>query len=164
MEQFFLSLFGGVIGGIVAMVIWIVLRLYWLKIISPWYEERIYHDAKIEGYWNAILTQDNTEVAKELVRINRTAHSISGTIICKSGFGEGRSYAFGGSFRNLILSATFESQDRTTLERGSLALMLTNNGNTLRGYCAYYSDEKSCIKIGEYKCNRISASEEISQS
>jgi hypothetical protein len=41
----------GLIGGLVATFLTLVIRRMWLSIIVPWYEERVYHDAHFEGRW-----------------------------------------------------------------------------------------------------------------
>lgn len=47
------SIIAGVIGGIIATVIWVaVIQLLWKKLIEPWIEELLYQDVKIEGRWH----------------------------------------------------------------------------------------------------------------
>jgi hypothetical protein len=50
MNEFYNSLLIGTLGGLVATFLTVVLRRYWINIIIPWYEERVYKDAKIEGF------------------------------------------------------------------------------------------------------------------
>ena len=52
MEKFVIDfIVNGLIGGLVATFLTLVIRRMWLSIIVPWYEERVYHDAHFEGRW-----------------------------------------------------------------------------------------------------------------
>ena len=74
------------------------------------------------------------------VTLERKGHIVSGTMLGTTGGNEGRNYVISGSFRNLILTGTYESTDRSEIERGCFSLMLKNNGSCLHGYMVAYSD------------------------
>jgi len=74
------------------------------------------------------------------VTLARKGHVVTGTMLGTTGGNEGRNYTLNGSFRNLILTGTYESTDRTEIERGCFSLMLKNNGSCLYGYMIAYSD------------------------
>jgi len=42
----------GIIAGVTATGITLFIRSFWRKAMIPWYEERVYKDAKIEGSWD----------------------------------------------------------------------------------------------------------------
>jgi len=46
-----LTLLGGVVSGLVTTAIVVGLRLFWLKVINPWVEEKLYQDAEVKGTW-----------------------------------------------------------------------------------------------------------------
>jgi hypothetical protein len=50
---FVFDLVNGIVGGLIATFLTLVIQRMWSSIILPWYEERVYQDAHFEGYWNA---------------------------------------------------------------------------------------------------------------
>ena len=154
MQDLSLSLVIGVVGGLIATAIVVLFRELWAKTIVPWYENRVYRDAQIEGVWRACF-QGNTIADEEKVEIFRVGHAVTGTITVTKGKNEGRLYAFNGSFRNLILAATYHSRDESLLDRGTFCMQLMQNGNLLEGRCCYYSDQSKSIEQSEYVWERL---------
>ena len=99
----------GIIAGLIATFIVVILRSLQVNVIEPWYENRIYQDAKIEGNWNG--SYDANEFGEELITIKRTGHKISGSITTINGSDKGKKYIFTGSFNNLILTAAYSAKD-----------------------------------------------------
>ena len=138
----------GVIGGLVTTLFVVVLRSIWVNIILPWFEEKIYKDAKIEGTWKGAYK--NGACGDEVIKINQSSHRITGTMTCISGPDKGQVYQLEGEFKNLILTASYSSREIGSLDRGSITLMLKNNGHELTGHCSYYSDEEHNVVDAEY--------------
>jgi len=154
LKEFSLALLNGVIGGLIATTIALFFREVWIKIITPWYENRVYRDAHIEGTWKAKFSND-TYTDEERVEIYRVGHAVTGTITVTNGKNEGRTYNFIGSFRNLVLIATYHSKNESLLDRGTFCLLLTKNGNQLEGKCSYYSDSTKSIDHSDYVWEKI---------
>jgi hypothetical protein len=142
MNDFYSNIAIGIIAGLLATLLTIGFRQVWICIIVPWFEELVYKDAKIEGTWFGIYQIFIQGSRYDIISIIRKGHHIEARITCSTGRDTGRSYLLTGSFRNLILSATYETEDRRSLDRGSMTLMLTENGGKLVGFFAYYSDLK----------------------
>ena len=68
MMEILSSLSIGVIAGLVATFFSAVLYKIWLSIITPWFEEIIYKDAKIEGRWE-IETEIHGKLRKGILEI-----------------------------------------------------------------------------------------------
>jgi hypothetical protein len=122
-----------------------VFRQYWIKVISPWYENLLYKDARIEGTWKS-TTDYNGYTETELWKFKQIGHHIDGTVIVLDGDDVGKSYIVKGIFKNLILTLTYFATDKSAVDRGTLNLMLINNGHTLSGYGTYYYDPEHTIK------------------
>ncbi len=129
----------GIIGGVIASMIVVIIRSFWLRIFIPWFEERVYKDAKIEGTWHAIFTETE-DLREEIVTLERIGHKISGSISCISGYDKGKNYNIKGTFKNLLLTLSYNSSDRVSLDRGSMTLMLVRNGDMLSGHSSFYED------------------------
>lgn len=56
-EQFDLAapLINGVIGGVVTSILILIFSIIWKSNITPWFENIVYKDTKIEGIWNGVL-------------------------------------------------------------------------------------------------------------
>jgi hypothetical protein len=150
--DFVTSTVAGVVGGLIATGMWAVLRQFYLKVVDPWYEETVYKDAHVEGRWKARYTIDG--VSREVVGdIRRVGHAIKGMATEIVGPHPGRNYAFTGTFRNLILTASYVSVDKHTLERGAMTLMLIENGEKLRRHMSYYAEREHCV--GSIECEWV---------
>lgn len=138
------NIIAGLISGAVVTLFIIIFRSIWIKIIEPWFEDRVYKDAQIEGKWFTLYltTIDNRQEVASLIR---HGHEISGHLICTQGDDKGEKYIVSGSFRNMILPLIYEASDRTRSDRGTMTLMLTNNAERLIGMTANYDTQTDRI-------------------
>ena len=88
-----------------------------------------------------ISVKNNKPNHEFAITLKRRGHNISGSMLCTKGSNEGRHYMLEGTFKNLILTAAYESTDKSEIERGTITLMLKNNGRCLNGYLVALSDE-----------------------
>jgi hypothetical protein len=144
----------GIVSGLVVTLIVVVFRGLWIAVIQPWYEERIYRDAKIEGQWKSTYANSDDE---ELIELKRKGHRVSGVITVTQGTDHGKAYNLDGTFKNLILTASYSAMSQSSLDRGSYTLMLIHNGQKFKGHCAYYCDEENQILSEECEWEREDA-------
>jgi len=224
----------GVVGGIVTSVLIFVFSILWRSNITPWIEDLLYKDTKIEGIWTGVLVPyigideidkrrlkfavgiverrkrnrrsspdkqvssstevsassidengsnqieaelilknadmtSSTDAKDELIErkivikalsqgvpievrleIKRIGHQITGTLVEIGGASQIHTYEVSGSFKNLILTGVYENDDRSHIDRGSLSLMLKNNGSKLEGFFSSYADQDHCTV--PFKC------------
>lgn len=97
------------------------------------------------------LTKEKTVIsisAKPIVvraELKRNGHKITGKIIEIGGASDIHTYEVNGSFKNLILTASYESSSESHIDRGALSLMLVNNGNLFEGFFSSYNDSEHCM-------------------
>ncbi|MCK6437914.1 hypothetical protein [Rivihabitans pingtungensis] len=103
---------------------------------------------------SSIDTENPHEIESFTITLNRTGHQVNGYMLGTVGSNKGRNYKICGSFRNLILTATLESESPNCIERGALCLSLRNNGATFEGYIATYSDNSHHIAALKTVWNR----------
>lgn len=143
MEQ----LLPGVVAGLLATAIIFVIQVVYVKVLRPWVEEFLYKDLRIEGRW--LVTYTESEEFTEAVELTRSGHDVSGSITVTGGPDKGRVYLLTGTFKNLIMTASFSGKDESRLDRGCFTLQVKNNGQKLKGYSIYYQDddnEISCLE------------------
>jgi hypothetical protein len=98
--------------------------------------------ATIESKKNTAVIKKRAKPSNEFaVTLKRQGHNITGTMLCTKGHNEGRHYTLLGTFKNLILTGTYESTDTNEIERGTISLMLKHNGKCLNGHLVALSDE-----------------------
>lgn len=227
----------GVIGGIVTSLLILLFSIVWKSNITPWIENLLYKDTKVEGVWDGLLipyigideidkrrlkiamgviehrrrkrkdgngespnndTSSSTEISAtsigkngeeeeveaelilknkgkisqeedELIdrkffikissgvtpievraEIKRVGHSITAQLVEIGGASQIHTYTVKGSFKNLILTGEYENDDCSNIDRGSLSLMLRENGNTLEGFFSSYADHDH--QMAPFKC------------
>jgi hypothetical protein len=144
----------GVVSGLLATGIFsftlFFVSVLWRKQIEPWWENKLYQDARIDGEWVTELEAQQTDKDVEVASINQVGHSICGNITCTQGPDEGRKYKFKGTFRNQILTGYYWNTKKTSIDSGSFSLRLENDGERLKGYTSYYHDDSHNIISRKY--------------
>jgi hypothetical protein len=150
------SVVSGIISGLIATFLAVVVRTFWMRAVVPWYEERVYRDAKIEGRWRSrVEYSDAPEDWDEfIVEITRMSHRVESLLTCVDGANKGNVYKFSGTFGNLILTGSYASIDPARLARGTLTLRLIKDGQAMEGYGAVYSPIKGYIFFAKVELER----------
>lgn len=141
------NLVAGLISGLIVTLFVFSFRHFWNSIIVPWFEERVYKDAQIEGKWFGFYPETD-DYRQDIITLKRHGHAIQGQMICKNGGDEGIEYSVYGSFRNMLLPLVYESTDKTATDRGSITLRWINNGEVLSGKIALYNTNTDTIVAG----------------
>lgn len=153
-DQMIIGVYSGLLAtGIFSFVVF-VCSVIWRKVISPWWENKLYQDARIDGEWVAEINAKTTDNDIEVITISQVGHDIRGDIVCTQGPDEGRKYKFNGTFRNQILTAYYWNTKKTSIDSGTFSLRLENDGEELRGFTSYYHDTGHSIIAREYHWKR----------
>lgn len=139
------NIVAGLISGLVVTLLVVVFKALWDSVITPWFENRVYKDIRIEGVWFS-LYPSSAIFRQELIVLKRKGHEIEGTITCKNGEDEGEQYNVRGSFRNMLLPLIYESTDKEKSDRGTITLKCTRNGGRLSGKIAAYDSTDDSIE------------------
>lgn len=134
----------GLVAGLFVTLLVVIFRYLWQGVLVPWFEDRVYKDAKIEGKWFS-LYPTTKELRQETIRLKRQGHEVSGEMICACGPDEGKSYTISGSFRNLILPLIYETDDKSKTDRGTITLKVMRNAERLEGKIAAYQNSSDSI-------------------
>lgn len=139
----------GVIAGLVTGILIWCFRSVWLKILSPIVEDMLYRGVRIDGQWLAEL--EGVEPShKEEITLKQWGCRVSGTLNSIEGQDQGGAYVFSGIFKNLILTATYESTSHFSTDRGTFTLRFEDNGSYLKGYTVYLGDTDGELSDAKY--------------
>jgi hypothetical protein len=130
-----------------------VITLFWKQVALVWWEDRQYSGEEIEGDWigNAHTPAGDS---RQTVQVKRKGHRVYGTIRATGGAHEGMEYVFEGTYKSLLLTATYVSGKRDRLDRGSFTLMLTQGGRLLVGGEAAFITASNKVKWFKYEWSR----------
>jgi hypothetical protein len=139
------NIVAGLLSGLIVTLFIIVFGALWRNVLTPWFEDRVYKDIRIEGSWLSLYP---TVVGnrQELVSLERHGHYVKGYVICTVGLDQGEKYKIAGSFRNLILTLSYESDHSEKVDRGTMTLRCVKNGRRLAGVIANYNDNSDSIQ------------------
>lgn len=147
MTEFNISIFANLISALIVFPVAQVAGEVWRKSIVPWFEEKAYADAQIEGKWTSRVTYSTgpDDWDEFVVTIHRNGHRVEADHSCTAGANVGHDYAFKGTFGSLILTGSYASKDVARVARGTLTLRLLKNGTSLEGVEAIYSPRNDSI-------------------
>jgi hypothetical protein len=145
MSNFWNNFVAGVIAGLVVALFVLVMRAIWQRLVIPWFEDRVYKDARIEGPWFSLYPLDVYR-RQETISLSRHGHYINGTISCTNGPDAGEQYEISGSFRNMILPLIYETSDPSKTDRGTITLKLEQNARQFTGVAAAYHTHEDSIQ------------------
>ncbi|WP_413114103.1 hypothetical protein [Thaumasiovibrio sp. DFM-14] len=143
------NIIAGIVAGLVTGILIWLFRVVWLAILKPRTEDLLYKGVRIDGLWFSELV-DTSSVHKEEISVVQRGNCISGTIKTLEGQDRGSSYKFTGSFKNLILTGTYESTSKYMTDRGTFTLKLSDNGGELKGITTYVGDTNGSLTSTEY--------------
>ena len=145
-ESILFALTVGIIASLLSVLLSLLFREIWIKILIPWYEERLYKGAEIEGVWHSITEYEDGGKNEVVYKLQRKGHRIWGEFSSISGIDKGKKWSFHGQFKDLVLNIIYESDDPRILDKGSMAMMLNHNGEKLTGHLIYYANDGNQMK------------------
>ncbi|MDP2383632.1 MAG: hypothetical protein Q8N00_12600 [Nitrospirota bacterium] len=143
----------GALTGLIVSGIVLIIGQFTVKVVLPWYENLVYHDVKIEGRWYGTAQVSGIEVTRVWI-ISRQGHNIAATVTSTSGPDVGQVFHVTGSFKNLLLTATYVHSDQTNTARGTYTFKLVGDGHKFDGVIAYYATGSEKVSCGPYTLTR----------
>lgn len=148
------SIGSGVVSGLITSFIIFLALGYKRNVIDKYFENLLYKDVCIEGNWNVEGTFYDGKTAKRKLKMERVGNRIEGVLSSTQGHDEGDIWDINGEVRNTIITATYASQNKSSLDRGTFTLMIKDNGLKLEGICALYSNKVHAVKYAEFICTK----------
>lgn len=151
----------GVVGGITTSVMLFVFGVLWNQRIVPWFEERIYKGARIEGDWCGEIEYDDGNREKFGFAILRQSYRVFGTM---KNLEDLREYTIQGEFKNNLLTLVYSSKVDWQIDRGCFTLVLTKNGREMHGHAAYYYSNDFSTKVAPIVLQRLTMDSDSTNS
>ena len=129
----------GIVSGLVATALWVFATQVHAKMLLPWYRRQRYEGIVIEGEWAGKYCNYAHPHECSIV-LRQTAVDIIGTITELAGADKGKIYSVEGKFKDLILTLSYTETNQSRIDRGTISLLLKENGTLLVGHTIIYSD------------------------
>ena len=163
MEKLMLTIAVGALTGLIVSGIVLTISQFVSKVVLPWYENMVYHDVKIEGQWNGKAHISGADVER-VWAISRQGHNIKATVTSTSGPDIGQVFKVMGSFKNLLMTATYVHSDPTNTARGTYTFKLLGDGHKFEGVIAYYSTSCEKVNCGAYTLTRSGFNQPVTKA
>ena len=143
-----IGVFGSVLGGsILLLAQWL-----WRNLLSGIIVRFQKGEPTIAGKWRTTFKEEDQKY-HESVTLRQQGRNIMADIILREDNDDETVYKFVGTFRNLVLSGTYESTDKTDFERGAILLRYTQQG-TFVGQNIFFSKTSEHLVSGDYEWTR----------
>ena len=144
-----ISIFIGIITGIITAVILWFASIFWKKVLLPWFQEFVYKGVNVSGNWiyekEEQVSPTNNRTIEISLDIQQKAHEVFGTFRAKNKYTEDPKeyinyYKIIGLVKDnyLLFSYSAQRKDRTGV--GSFLLRVSRGGTQLTGSAIFTPD------------------------
>lgn len=143
------SVFWGTVAGVTTAAFLAVLKLFFDKVLVPWFEDRRYKSVRLAAEWHGTFSNSDFDIVYRLT-LKQTANRVSGVLRMdkKTKVAEPSEildFAVEGSIWEGFLSITTKSVDDTRLAFGSDLFQIKEGGQKLEGIHLYRSLRRDCV-------------------
>lgn len=139
---------GSIIGGFVLLFVQWAWRRGWFS-RATWFQTS---EPRIVGKWKTQF-EEKGQIYSENVTLRQRGRTVTADIVLREGEGE-TVYKFDGTFKNLILSGTYQSVDQADYERGAILLRYTTKGKFV-GQNIFFSKTSESLVPSPYEWTRV---------
>ncbi len=148
----------GVVSGVITSAILWCIVIFFKKVITPWYEQRIYKGVNISGAWSSVKQNDHWKL-EIFLNLKQKAYLVTGSLQAKTtfpGIEYTNYYKVSGKIFDNHLLITYSAQPVNRTGVGSFLLRVAHGGTELRGSAAYIADGNldEITSLNELKFNR----------
>lgn len=145
------SIFFGVVSGVMASALLLLLGLLYQRVLLPWYEDRVYHGIMVGGTWRVehMSNSNRRDITIELVqRANRligaSIHVATGDNVAGDRV---RRYSLEGEIRDRFVYLRGVHSDPARIGANSFLFEVIGDGQTMQGFSSAYSSVQ-CRVLG----------------
>ncbi|HYC34131.1 MAG TPA: hypothetical protein VEC13_00180 [Candidatus Paceibacterota bacterium] len=143
-----ISIFIGIISGIITSIILGVVSKFFKRVILPWFQKFVYSGVNVSGNWIYSIEESISATEKRNIEISldltQNAHEISGHFRSKNNYTDKQEYINYYNLKGLVkdnfllFSYSAQRSDRTGI--GSFLLRVAKGGTQLIGSAVYVAD------------------------
>lgn len=132
-----ITIFIGVLSGVMtSALIWTTVKLF-DKIVIPWYQQSVYRGIDISGEWTSNKEYLGKVMVDQTIQISQKGHRITGTLISRNKIpskGEDTtSFSIEGEIFDNYVDIEYKTTDKKFIGRGSFLLKVKEGGEKLTG-------------------------------
>ena len=142
----------GVIGSVLGGSILLLAQWFWRSPLSSIVLRFQKNEPRIAGKWRTSFKEEGQEY-HESVTLRQHGRNIMADIILREDNNDETVYKFVGTFRNLVLSGTYQSTDESDFERGAILLRYIQRG-TFVGQNLFFSKKSEHLVSSDYEWTR----------
>jgi hypothetical protein len=119
------------------------------KFIIPYVKEHFTERIKLHAIWVSDVNFGSGNIHKVKLTVNKMGNDVKGEIEFISGRHTGKKYPISGRFSSNILTFNYFPLDPKSTSQGSGTYKRLMDGELLKGYFAYFSQEQNLIDTVE---------------
>lgn len=150
MENTVLSIVLGIVSSLIATAFFIAISELTRRLLIPWYTDRIYRGARIDGRWELKRLADKEVLGSRLgmyMDLTQSGDEVSGTYSHKGNDGTVDTYRLAGCIRDRYFLATATPVSNRHLDGVALVLYLrTENSELVLSGGALFCSEPGGVK------------------
>lgn len=129
------SLVIGIVSGVLASIIFQALGVFFIKVIVPWYQSKVFEGIDIQGRWEGKQVRANGTYtfALDIVQVGHTITGNYSTVDTYPNETKSRQFILKGSIVNNTVVLTYESANKRRYGAGTFLLAIHDGGNELKG-------------------------------
>jgi len=140
--EYYISIFLGIVSGILIWVISGLLKTFYKMIFLPWLETILYKGIIINGKWDNGETRGNGSTYEMILDIEQSGYNIKGTFFAGSKIDKSdiNYYSFNGQIINEYIVANYKVASRSKLGMGAFLLKAGEGGKSLLGTIVFIDE------------------------
>ncbi|MGY0613424.1 hypothetical protein [Luteimonas sp. A501] len=137
-----LSLIVGIVSSLIATALFISGSELLRRVALPWYADKIYRGARIDGRWEAFEFDGQPIEAPMQLDLMQRGDTVSGTYSHKNNSGTTDIYEISGRIRDGYFLATFTPQSNRHIDGGTMLMFISNKKDNflMTGSTLYFGD------------------------
>ncbi len=147
MDPLAIGIAASLLGGLAV----VFLQWFWRSALPDIVLRFQKNEPRIGGKWKTQFEEEG-QTYSENVTLRQRGRNVTADIVLREGDDE-TVYKFVGTFRNLILSGTYQSADEADYERGAILLRYTSKGRFV-GQNAFFSKTSENLVSSRYEWTR----------
>jgi hypothetical protein len=140
-----LSIFIGVISGIITSLLLFILAQIVRKILVPWYSEFVYKGIDVSGTWRGVIENEKFKILL-VVNLEQSSFDVVGALFAETLYKDNpeknysNQYSLKGFIKNHITTLNYEAMAKNRTGVGTMMFKSQQGGTNLFGHLIHSED------------------------